>query len=90
MTNIARDGAPKKLAPIRTHDGIFRIQNGQMLRAGNGGAPLNNETAPKSWEGKQVPVHPGMGSATPQHRSKPGDGFSVLADAANLSLNKRG
>lgn len=83
--NLARDGGPKRLAPVKIHDGMFRMQHGQLVRCGDsGGAALMDETlsGAKLHEGKAIPVTPGMTSRP--DRGHVSDGFGHLRAASTL------
>ena len=83
LPHIARDGAPKKLTTPAPAYGLKRTTQG-ALHPFLHGQSVNDETLEKNWSGKQVPVHPGMGSKSPAHRGKDADGFAILEEAGHL------
>lgn len=86
MTNIARRDDAKKLPKIKIHDQMYRVQNGQMVRAGNnGGKALMDEalSGNKTYEGRSIPTAFGMRSRP--DRGKLANPFDHLRDASNLA-----
>jgi hypothetical protein len=92
MGNIARDGAPKKLAPVEIHGGMYHFTKNGVLARGlsktqsavlDGGLPVDDLTkgkVEKRFYSESTPVYPG-------HRSRTGatqDANAVLSDSTKF------
>jgi hypothetical protein len=87
--NLARAGAPKRLAVPAITPTMRRISTGDISPFHHGVAVMDECNTPvdKTFVGSQVPVHPGMGTKTPQSRGKDGDGFDVLRKAGAMCVD---
>ncbi len=83
ISNSARNGAPKKLTMPPPAHGMKRATSGDLHPYLHGQALKDEPNTPLVRQ-KQVPVHPGMGSATPKHRGTEGDGSATLEAAGRL------
>lgn len=80
------DGAPKRLADPHalTYGADKRVTKPSHQWAH--GAPLDDEPMQKTYEGRQVPVHPSMKSRG--QRGQEADGFAMLDEAGRLGRPK--
>jgi hypothetical protein len=100
MANIARDGKPKKIEPLKIHNGHYRMTaNGVLVRAlsktqaavYDGGLPVDALTKgaieKRFLDGSQPEIHPSHKALPPafgQAREAVGMASAVLAEAAGL------
>jgi hypothetical protein len=87
MSNIARDGAPKKLAPVEIHGSMYHFRNGTLVRelsrtqaaALDDGVLQTTPTVEKNF--KQVDTHPSM-ALRGANRATRGNAEAVLRDVS--------